>query len=220
MIGGWLENLMIKNMNEGFKRLQVYFKKFIEDPQIQDELKFCLTQSQVELFVRSKFAFWVHKKFPSSFILIETKRIDLVLQIEGYKYCIEFGHQINLLKPKPIENELKISEDCKKLPGKLKNLSKEIDGFDIADNLCCITISLFSDFHLVKIKNKIMVKFFLDNPDHQCGVLAKYGKKVSGKTSDEYFNTYKDKLNDYNSHVLIDETLTFHWRLKECVFNK
>ena len=210
---------MTNRMNEAFKRLEVYFKEFIEDPKIKDELIFCLTQSQVELFVRSKFAYWVQKKYSNSFSLIETNRIDLVIQIEGYKYCIEFGHQINLLKHTPSDHEHKINDDCKKLPRKIKSLSNKIDSFKLENNLCCCTISLFTDFHLEKIKNKILVKYFQDKPDYQSGVLAKYGKKVSGKGSQEYHNTYKDKLKDYSSHVLIDAALTFHWKIKECIFN-
>ena len=122
-------------MNEALKRLKVYFKEFIEDIEIRDELKFCLTQSQVELFVRSKFAYWVHKnKSSNSFSLIETNRIDLVIQIEGNKYCIEFGHQINLLKHTPSGHKNKIDEDCKKLVDKLKTLSNKIEGFNLENN--------------------------------------------------------------------------------------
>lgn len=206
-------------MNEAFKRLEVYFKEFIEDPKIKDELIFCLTQSQVELFVRSKFAYWVHEKYSNSFSLIETNRIDLVIQIEGYKYCLEFGHQVNLLKHTPSGHQHKINDDCEKLSNKLKSLSNRIDGFSLENNLCCCTISLFTDFHLEKIGNKIKVKFMRDNPDYKSGVFAKYGTNVSGKGSEEYNNNYKVELKDYSSHVLIDDALTFHWKIKECIFD-
>jgi hypothetical protein len=208
-------------MNEALKRLEVYFKEFIEDLEIREELIFCLTQSQVELFVRSKFAYWVlHiKKFPNSFCLIETNRIDLVIQIEGNKYCLEFGHQINLLKHTPSGHKNKIDKDCEKLADKLKTLSKKIEGFNLENNLCCCTISLFTDFHLEKIDNKISVKYISVNPDYKSGVFAKYGTKVTGKRSEEYHHNYKHEFKDYSSHVLIDDALTFHWKIKECEFN-
>lgn len=202
-------------MNEALKRLEGYFKEFISDKEIEDELIFCLTQSQVELFVRSKFAYWVHKKeYANSFSLIETNRIDLVIQIEGYKYCLEFGHQVNLLKHTPSGHEHKINDDCKKLSSKLESLSNKIDGFSLENNLCCCTISLFTDFHLEKIEKKTKVKFV----NYKSGVFAKYGTYISGKGSEEYHHNYKKELKNYNSHVLIDDALTFHWKIKECVF--
>ena len=202
-------------MNEAFKLLEVCFREFITDKEVKDELEFCLTQSQVEQFVRSKFAYWVHKKFKKSFSLIETNRIDLVIQIEGYKYCLEFGHQVNLLKHTPSGHKKKIKEDVEKLPGKLKSLSNKIDGFSRENNVCCCTISLFTDFHLVKIENKLEVKYFQDRLDYQSGVFAKYGKTVSDK-SGNYLSNYKKELKNYNSHVIIDDVLTFHWQIKEC----
>ena len=49
-------------MKEALIRLEECFREFITDKEVKDELEFCLTQSQVEQFVRSKFAYWVHKK--------------------------------------------------------------------------------------------------------------------------------------------------------------
>jgi hypothetical protein len=201
-------------MNEAFKLLEVCFREFITDKEVKDELEFCLTQSQVEQFVRSKFAYWVHKKFKKSFSLIETNRIDLVIQIEGYKYCLEFGHQVNLLKHTPSGHKKKIKEDVEKLPGKLKSLSNKIDGFSRENNVCCCTISLFSDFHLVKNGNKLEVKYVLDRPGYKSGVFAKYGTVVSDR-SGNYLKKYKKELKNYNSHV-IDDGLTFHWQIKQC----
>jgi hypothetical protein len=202
-------------MNEAFKLLEEYFREFITDKEVKDELEFCLTQSQVEQFVRSKFAYWVHKeKLKNSFSLIETNRIDLVIQIEGYKYCLEFGHQVNLLKHKPSGHKEKIEEDVANLPGKLKSLSNKIDGFSRENNVCCCTISLFTDFHLVKNKKKLEVKYVLDRLGYMSGVFAKYGTTVSDKSGD-YFHEYKKELESYNSYVIIDDVLTFHWKIQE-----
>jgi hypothetical protein len=163
-------------MKEALIRLEECFREFITDKEVKDELEFCLTQSQVEQFVRSKFAYWVHKKkLKNSFSLIETNLIDLVIQIEGYKYCLEFGHQVNLLKHTPSGHKYKIEKDCAKLPGKLKSLSNKYDYFSRENNICCCTVSLFTDFHLVKNGNKLEVKYVLDRPGYKSGVFAKYG---------------------------------------------
>lgn len=202
-------------MNEALERLEECFREFITDKEVRDELEFCLTQSQVEQFVRSKFAYWVHKeKLKNSFSLIETNLIDLVIQIEGYKYCLEFGHQVNLLKHTPSGHKKKIKDDVYNLPRKLKSLSNKIDGFSRENNLCCCTISLFTDFHLVKNGNKLEVKYVLDRPGYKSGVFAKYGTAVSDK-SGNYLTNYKKELENYNSHV-IDDGLTFHWQIKQC----
>lgn len=206
-------------MNELVKSLEVYFKEFIEDIKIREELIFCLTQSQVEQFVRFKFAYWVQNKYTNSFSLIETNRIDLVIQIEGNKYCIEFGHQINLLKHTPSGHKPKLENDCEKLFDKIKTLSNKIEGFNLKNNVCFCTISLFTDFHLEKFENKIRVKLIPENKEYKSGVFVKYGVNISGKRREEYFNKYKDELKNYNSYVLIDDALTFHWEITECVFN-
>lgn len=205
-------------MNEAFKRLEVCFREFITDKKVKDELEFCLTQSQVEQFVRTKFAYWVHKEeLKNSFSLIETSLIDLVIQIEGYKYCLEFGHQVNLLKHTPSGHKFKIHNDIDKLPGKLESLSNKINGFNRENNLCCCTISLFTDFHLFKNdKNdgKLEVKYVRDRPDYKSGVFAKYGTTVSDKAGN-YFSKYKEELKNYNSYVIVDDVLTFHWKIEE-----
>ncbi len=208
-------------MNKQLNQLNKYFKSFINDAEIREELMFCLTQSQVELFVRSKFAFWACKNFVNTYSIIEKNRIDLLIQIEGQKYCIEFGHQINLLKHSLDMNEAKVKNDCKKLLSKLKNLTPKI-GFNDLDSVSCFTISLFTDFHLVKKDTKYLVRYYLNENQIKSGVLAKYGNKISGKGMENYYKNYREELelSDYCHTDLIENQLSFLWKVKECQFTE
>jgi hypothetical protein len=94
---------------------------------------------------------------------------------------------------KLIQQQKKIKDDVYNLQGKIKSLSNKIDGFSRENNLCCCTISLFSDFHLVKNGNKLEVKYVLDRPGYKSGVFAKYGRTVSDK-SGNYLSNYKEEL--------------------------
>jgi hypothetical protein len=201
------------------KKLESYFKEFIHDN--KDEIEFCLTQSQVELFIRFKFAYWVSKRFENSYSLIETDRIDLVIEIEGNKYCLEFGHMINLLKHSPNYHdsncEGKVKSDCKKLyEDKLIPLSKRIPEFSNSDDICCCTISLFTDFHLEEIGKKYIASYYKNINRISSGIMAKYGTALKGSGSKEYFNSYKDELKYYSSIILKANELSFHWRIEEC----
>ena len=219
-------------MKQHIEKLSECFREFIENPSLKDELLFCLTQSQVELFIRFKFAFWIsekykrHKKYKDSFNLIETNRIDLIIQIEEYKYCIEFGHQINLLKHSPnhhVNSELgKVNSDCKSLQKKIIPLANKIPYYFEKGLVCCCTISLFTEFHLKKDENnskRFIAKYFENNEVINCGVLSKYGKGISIKRGEVDYNTmYKSELDkcNYHSQELIKDKLSFHWKIKEC----
>lgn len=213
-------------MNDHIEKLNTYFRKFINDPSIKDEIIFCLTQSQVELFIRFKFAFWISKNCKDSFSLIETNRIDLIVQIEGYKYCIEFGHQINLLKHSPdyhLNHEKgKVSSDCKSLQEKIKTMANKIPDFFENGDVCLCTISLFTNFHLKKDDNKssLFLAEYFDNDEFiSCGVLTKYGKSISIKRGEnDYIIKYTEGLVkcNYHSQEFIKDKLSFHWKIKEC----
>jgi hypothetical protein len=204
------------------EKLESYFNEFIHDN--KDEIEFCLTQSQVELFIRFKFAYWVSKRFKNSFSLIETGRIDLVIEIEGNKYCLEFGHMINLLKHSPHHHDNKedgkVKSDCNKLyEHKIQPLKKRIPDFFNDGNVCCCTVSLFTDFHLEESGKKYIASYF-NNSNRICtGIMAKYGTALKGIDAKEYYTSYRDEVKNYNSITLKANELSFYWNVEECDFN-
>lgn len=206
-------------MSDRKEKLELYFRDFIQDN--KDEIEFCLTQSQVELYIRFKFAYWVNKQFKNSYSLIETDRIDLVIEIEGNKYCLEFGHMVNLLKHSPNHHDNnkvgKVKSDCIKLyKFKLDSLKKRVPDFFSDGNVCCCSISLFTDFHLEESGKSYIASYYKNNSQISSGILAKYGDKLKGKDCKKYFDTYRNELKKYNSAILKANELSFHWKIEEC----
>ena len=190
------------------KKLEVLIKNFLEDPLWRRKLTSICKQSQVENGFRNDFSFYCEEK--GAKIYVEINRLDFLMEIEGYKYAIEFGHQVCFIDKHDPGDMKKVESDTKKLKDKFKTLqSKGIEGFN-TENTCCCTISLWSDFIFTKTDRCFEVNL------EECTVRAKYcrsGKKTF-KSYESHYNHQREqlKLNTYNSTVLIEDKLTFYWK--------
>jgi len=194
-------------------RLNHYFEKFLTEN--KDELEFCLTQSQVELWIRSKFAYWMNKNQNSKFCLIETNRIDLIIEIENIVYLLEFGHLINLLKHDAENRKSKIKNDSTKMHNKYKSIVKKIPHIFRDKAIKFYTVSLFTDFKLEETqpKKKYNVAYVKDGFIN-AGVFIKYGTAFSYKNMNKYNETYRSYFSDFNETIIEKGKLSFFWHFE------
>jgi hypothetical protein len=195
-------------------KIESLFDKFIGSPDLREELQYCLTQSQVEQFVRFKFGFWLHQQNISNLNIIEIKRIDLVVGIDNEIFFIEFGHLLNLLKHKIESMCEKTCNDLGLLDDKIKSLS-ECGNFFEGKKLFKLTISLFTDIEMHEKNGKYTAKF---TGDKNTGVFIKYGDRIPKKYINDFLQREiegPDGINigfgKYNETVVKDGELILRW---------
>lgn len=199
-------------------KLESLFEEFIGSPDLREELQYCLTQSQVEQFVRFKFGFWLHQRNISNLNIIEVKRIDLVVGIGNEVYFIEFGHLLNLLKHRIESMCEKTINDLTLLDNKIKSLS-ESGNFLKEKKLYKITISLFTDITIHEKNGKHIAKY---SGDKNTGVFIKYGDRISKKYFKDYLireieshDASTVSFGKYNETVVKDGELILRWKIGE-----
>ncbi len=200
--------------------IESLFEKFIQSPEIKEELHYCLTQSQVEQYVRFKFGFWLHQQKISNLNIIEIKRIDLVIGIMNEIYFIEFGHLLNLLEHKVESMYEKTVKDLSLLDNKIINLNTCGNYFE-NKKLYKLTISLFSDFLMTEIGNNEVSKTKYTG-DKNSGVFIKYGDSIKNKYVNEYLireikisETKSIGFHNYNETTVKDGELILRWLIGE-----
>jgi hypothetical protein len=195
--------------------LRKEFHEFVSDKSHKNEIIYNLTQSQVELFIRFKFAYWLSEKYDFVSCFIEVNRIDLIVKLQDNCFYIEFGHQLNLLGHSPLCLR-KINNDCEKLEEKQSSLERKFKEIFQSRKAIKCTISLFTDFILEEKMNEIQSIFFQKLSNQNCGVFLKYGGKLKVKNRFEYFKNYHEELDSFQSLSFIENELALYWRIQEC----
>jgi hypothetical protein len=188
------------------------FNEFINSTEIKDELIYCLSQSQVESFVRFKFGFWLHNNSFTNINIIEINNIDLVVGIGSKVYFIEFGHLLNLCFHEILLSEEKVNSDILKLKFKLEKFINKVPGLIENKELIFCSISLFSDFELGENDKKIETKYGVEDGDINIGTFIKYGR-VFNKSNKRfsYLNSYKKQFEHYERVEVINDKLYINW---------
>jgi hypothetical protein len=199
-------------------RLFTLFQEFISDESIREELLFCVKQSQVEKFIVLKFSFWLSQNYNHEIIMntIELDKIDFILMSNCDVWYVEFGHAINLIKHGRNYINKKVIDDIEKLKKKISVTQKTRKLFSNNFNQHIVTISLFSDFHVVKTNSGKHYAPVSVNDRHY-GTLVKYGGK---KAYDKYFANYQEELrsNGFNEKVLEEQSVSIWWKVIEHEF--
>lgn len=150
------------------------------------KLGFIVSQSNVESFLRTEFAWYLAEKFhnyDNYKIFVELHRIDLnVFDLtENVRYIIEFGHMVNLhniFVEKCFEQKMKLDE--KKLPQKLKRTSYESNKEFLTQ---FVHINMLTEFKIGQSK--------LCEIEEDSATFLKYGKKAKAKYNSESHPEWK-----------------------------